>query len=349
MNNVKDPGLFAAIKKFLTVYMSQIRSKSDNTVSSYRYTLNLFITFLQETKELPLSRIATLDFNQENILLFMNWLATRRGNEVTTVNLRLSNMRAFCSYLNKNGLISHSDMIEITEIQKLSDSRKREVSFLSVEDVNLILEQPNTSKKNGVRDKFFIALLYDSGCRDQEILDLKVKDVAAGRNDETELRIIGKGKKYRVTPISKGVVKLFHDYCGIYHPHKGESLDRHLFYTVRTGIASKMSSDNAQRFLRTYEDSARHTNPNLLHLHPHLFRHTRAMHLYMAWVPLPLVSEWLGHSHMETTQIYAQASIEMKRKAAEKLAESKGSVFGGDVTFKYANDDEALKRLCGLG
>lgn len=72
------------------------------------------------------------------------------------------------------------------------------------------------------------------------------------------------------------------------------------------------------------------------------------MHLYMAGVPLPLVSEWLGHTNLETTLIYAQATIEMKRKASEKLAENENSFFKNDVTFKYADDDEILKKLSGL-
>jgi integrase len=77
-----------------------------------------------------------------------------------------------------------------------------------------------------------------------------------------------------------------------------------------------MSSDNVQRFLKAYRESARETELGLVHLYPHLFRHTRAMHLYMAGVPLPLVAEWLGHSNMETTQIYYGKQNIMERKPA---------------------------------
>lgn len=348
MKKIKDPGLFACIKKFLTVYLPQVRNRSSNTSETYRFSINLYLLFLHEQKGKTLYEASISDFNQKNILLFMEWLQDVRHNEVSTVNQRLSNLRAFCSYLHKNGRVSHSDMAEISEIRKLADLRRQEVPFLPVEHMRLILQQPDTSRKTGLRDKFFLALLYDSGCRNQEILDLRVKDFVISHSGEAELHIIGKGRKYRVTPISKGVTKLFYDYCHIYHPRMTEAYENHLFYTVRNGVICPMSTDNVQRFLRGYEGSVRKMEPGLLHLHPHLFRHTRAMHLYMAGVPLPLIAEWLGHSRMETTQIYAQASIEMKRQASEKLAENDSSILKGDVAFKYADDEELLRKLSGL-
>ena len=72
------------------------------------------------------------------------------------------------------------------------------------------------------------------------------------------------------------------------------------------------------------------------------------MHLYLAGVPLPLVSEWLGHSSMETTQIYARATDEMKRQAQRKLGEKEDSVFKDDITFQYADNEAVLKKVAGL-
>ena len=89
-------------------------------------------------------------------------------------------------------------------------------------------------------------------------------------------------------------------------------------------------------------------NPKLIHLHSHIFRRTRAMHLYQAVMSLPTVSEWLGHSNIETTRFYAKVTEEMKRNALHKLSESADSVFKDDTAFKYADDEDMLKRLCGL-
>lgn len=345
---IKDPELFRLIKEFLTVYLFKIRQKSINTVDSYRYAINLYLACIMESKAKKLKDIEIIDFRQNNILEFMEWLKSSRNNEVTTINQRLSHIRSFCTYLVKNRKMEQVDLNEIIEIAPLHDMRKTEMIYLSIEDVKQVLEQPNISKKTGIRDKFFIALLYDSGCRVQELLDLKLKDLIIKESDESELHVIGKGRKYRVTPVTKDVVRLFKEYYKIFHADFSHSQNEYLFYIVRKGFSLQMSADNVQRFLGVYEKSAKKINPRLNHLHPHLFRHSRAMHLYIAGVPLPLVAEWLGHSNPETTQIYAQATIEMKRKAVKKLEDNENSVFKDDITFKYIDDDEIIKKLSGL-
>lgn len=269
---IKDPELFRLIKEFLTCYLPRIRQKSANTVDSYRYALNIYLTYILESKSKKLKDVGTADFCQNDILEFMEWLKSARKNEVTTINQRLSHIRSFCAYLTKNKKMEQADLNEITEISRLHDTRKNEMVYLSIEDIKLVLEQPDTSKKTGIRDKFFIALLYDSGCRDQEILDLKVKDLIIKELGEAELHVLGKGRKYRVTPITKDVASLFIGYCKTFHSDFSHSQNEYLFYIIRKGISAQMSADNVQRFLRVYEKFAKETNPKLYHLHPHLFR-----------------------------------------------------------------------------
>ncbi|CCQ95089.1 hypothetical protein CULT_2290004 [[Clostridium] ultunense Esp] len=228
MNKIKDPQLFKSIKTFLTVYLPIIRAKSPNTINSYRDTLNLFISFLKDTKDLSLNEITTEYFN---------------------------------------------------------------------------------------------------------------------RDDISNLSVIGKGTKFRTIPLSKEVTAMFKQYVSIFHANKIQ--EDFLFYTTRKGITGKMSPDNVARFLNTYEKDAKVVNPALPHLHPHLFRHARAMHLYKAGMPLPLVSEWLGHSQLETSLIYAYADTEIKRAAADKVINAENSVFTNEK-FIYQDDEETIKKLYGL-
>lgn len=348
MKKFKDPALFAHIKTYLTVYLPFTRRKSMNTVEAARYGLNLYIDYLCAAKGMEINGISTADFNADSINGFLGWIQNKRKNGATSVNQRLSQIRSFCRYLFKNDIMSQSEISRIGDISLLKDERREDFVYLSVRQMKDLLKLPDTGTKKGIRDKFFMALLYDSGARNQELLDLKVRDLSVKGIRNAELHIVGKGTKYRCTPVSVELIPLYQKYMLIYHNETDKAGDEFLFYTVRNGIRTKMSPDNVQRFLKKYEQGMRSESENTPHLHPHLFRRTRAMHLYTAGVPLPLISEWLGHSQIETTQIYARATMEMKREAVQKLGDSPCSVLNNDVTFKYADDAEAMKKLCGL-
>lgn len=100
---IKDPELFRLIKEFLTCYLPRIRQKSANTMDSYRYAVNIYLTYIQESKSKKLKNVETADFCQNDILGFLEWLIkSARKNEVTTINQRLSHIRSFCTYFVKN-------------------------------------------------------------------------------------------------------------------------------------------------------------------------------------------------------------------------------------------------------
>ncbi len=137
--------------------------------------------------------------------------------------------------------------------------------------------------------------------------------------------------------------------------HRNLKTDEYVFYTIKRDpethaeLHTKMSPDTVEHMLLIYEEELKKKFPEQKHLHCQLFRHTRAMHLYaVAGIDLDIVSDWLGHSCIETTQLYyARATLDMKRKAAEKLEKHFDYVVG-DVKFKYENDEETLKKLYGL-
>lgn len=344
MKKIKSPELYKAIKTFLTSYLPEIQKKSPNTVRSYQAAINLYLEFLQESKHMALSDVTQGCFSVAMVLEFTDWLKRSRENVPPTINLRVTHIRKFCKYLSQSGLLTFSDYVEIAEIEKEKDDRAIDFIYLSIPQTKLILKQPDKNTLCGLRDHYYIALLYDSGCRVQELLDLMQKDVVNPKADEWELHVIGKGRKYRVTPLSKEIGELHKQYIA-----KMTYRDASDYLFPARGRCGKepMSQDNVARFLKKYEAMAKAKDPDIPHLHAHLFRRTRAMHLYQAGVPLPLIAEWLGHSQLETTQIYARATVEMKRKASEKLSSGDDLVFKSEQ-FKYASDDEILKILYGL-
>ena len=341
----KDPRLVSLMGEFMRTYLPGVRNRDNDTIDSYRYSINLFVTYLESENKVTVLTMESSDFNQKNIIGFMAWLKSERKNVATTINHRLSDLRGFCKYLYKKNVIPLDEYEAIREICDVDDDRVIDFTWLSTNDVCLILKSTDNNRES-IRDRFLLSLLYESGARINEVLSLKLLDIKATSNGEADIHFYGKGKKHRITPLSNEIWDQFESYCEKYHP--GKSQDDLVFYSFRNGRRNKMSSDNVSRILEGCEKEVRKSNPELIHLHSHLFRRTRAMHLYQAGVPLPIISEWLGHSNIETTRFYAKITEEMKREALHKLSDSDCSVFKDDVAFKYANDEDVIKRLCGL-
>ena len=120
-----------------------------------------------------------------------------------------------------------------------------------------------------------------------------------------------------------------------------------MFYTVLHGTQNRMSHDNAANFIERYGLMASHKCVEMpKHLHPHMLRHTRAMHLYHNGMPLDLLSQYLGHASMETTRIYAYADTEMKRAALEKIDAANPTVKTPIAIWE--DDENMILRLSGL-
>ena len=220
------------------------------------------------------------------------------------------------------------------------------VEYMSEEAVQTILKQPDTSTRQGIRDQFFMVLLYDTAARVQEMLDLKVCDIRPGKTPTATL--LGKGSKVRTVPLMPETMEHFQNYLNVYHEGEGRYSTQPLFYILKHGNRNPMSDDNVRKFLKKYGDLARKICPEVPeNIHPHLWRHSRSMHLYQHGMDLTLLSQWLGHANLETTLIYAYADTEQKRRAIEKSMGRK--VTGGiDIPRFTVSDEDTIKRLYGL-
>lgn len=187
--------------------------------------------------------------------------------------------------------------------------------------------------------------LYDTGARIQEALDIKICDLRIDKTPTVTLH--RKGGKIRVVPLMKDAVEHLKNYIGVFHKDKTWFSPEWLFHVERKGIRSAMCDDTAQLRIQKYAEMARENCLDVLErVHPHLWKHTRAMHLYQHGIYLTLISQWLRHKQVETTLIYAYADTEAKRKAIEN-AMGVGSL--GTKTGNYTvEDEETLKRLYGL-
>jgi site-specific recombinase XerD len=339
---VADRELFQRIRDYLVVYLPKVRTRSESTVKSYRGIINDFLGFLCDTNKTTIAGIKTSMITAELLRCYLEWLSDTRGCAPATRNQRLSCIRSLCAYLAVEDITFMAEYSKMGQLSKVADDADSRFLWLTLDQIRLILSLPDPSSRYGIRDLAYLTLLYDSAVRNGELLDVLIDDVH--RDGYCSIRVTGKGGKTRAVPISDDASEILGCYLERYHPAPIKS--RHLFYTVRCGIESAMSPDNAARIMTKYELLAKESLPDIPHLHPHLFRHSRSMHLYKAGMPLPLLAEWLGHSQMETTLIYAHADTEMKRKAIDAAMGGMDPIV--EPQAPVYNDDEIVKRLYAL-
>ena len=271
-----------------------------------------------------------------------------QGNSLTTRNLRLNCIKAFYSYaadVNKEVIAFE---VAISKIPKATVPKYRKVDYLSVKAVNILLDQPDTQTAKGRRDRFFMLLMYDTGTRLAEIRNMKLCDIIWGR--KVEAKLFGKGSKERSVPITDTVATELQIYLKEFHPNAGKYADDYLFYVEQHGHYFPFSDSIARKIVREYgEDAKKACNEISDTVHPHMLRHSRAMHLYQHGMDLTLVSQWLGHVRLETTLIYAHADTEHKRKAIAAATPANSPLRGRLNAKRFTvSDENTLKQLYGL-
>jgi integrase/recombinase XerD len=339
-----DDRFFKYVRNFLLIYLPRNRCCSENTVKAYRDTLNLLRSFVKGQKGLPFTKITFDMLDHVLIGQFLDWLQTERKCSVSTRNHRLAALKSFFKYAAQEDASLMFAYMELGKVP-VKKARGTTITYMSEKALLTLLRQPDESTHLGIRDRFFMILLYDTGARIQEALDLRLKDLHLSDSVPC-VYLTGKGQKTRAVPLLKKTMQHLNLYMKHFHPETRHNNDDLLFYTVIKGKTGKMSSDNVASFLNRYGASARLDSPEVPErVHPHLFRHTRAMHLYQMGMPLSYIKDFLGHASVNTTDIYASADISMLKVALEK-ANIKGDV--PQEIPAWQDNEELLLQLCGL-
>jgi integrase/recombinase XerD len=342
----QDESFFKYVRGFLTVYLPKNKCCSQNTVKAYRDTINLFRRFMFVEKKLSFTSIDFDRINHEVIYEFLTWLQNTRGCEASTKNHRLAALKSFLHYCALEDPSLMAVYLDIQEVRLQRVLRSR-VEYMSETTLKVLLEQPNATTRCGLRDRFFMILLYDTAARIQEILNLKLKDIHL--NDQTPcIYLTGKGNKTRAVPLMDKTIAHLQEYMKTFHPDGDLKNDQYLFYTLIKGQKGRMSDDNVSCFLKRYAGSAHQLCSEVpLRMHAHLFRHTRAMHLYQAGIPLSYIKDFLGHVSVNTTDIYAFTDTSMMRAALEKIDKGNNGHSSKEVPI-WQDNEELILKLCGL-
>jgi site-specific recombinase XerD len=347
MSKVSDAVLFGLVHDFLKVYLPSQRNSSPHTVKAYRTSLDLLFDFVKQQQGITIGEITFQSLNTKTVIAFLDWLEGERGCSINTRNQRLACIRAFFKYASDMDSTTVIHNIEIRKITKKKLSTPSFVEYMNETAVKALFAQPDIKTSKGLRNQFFMILMYDTAARIQEVLNLRIKDIHLGTTPTA--RLLGKGSKIRTVPLMERTVEHFQNYARIFHPGADVYSDRFIFYVIRSGEMHPMSDDAVLKFMKKYGADAKMQCSDVPdNVHPHLWRHSRAMHLYQSGMDLTLVSQWLGHASLETTLIYAHADTEQKRKAIEKATTAENPL-REEITERFREEDEdIIKRLYGL-
>jgi integrase/recombinase XerD len=299
---------------FLSQYLPGQKNVSPNTIAAYRDTFKLFLTYCENSRGLQPERLSMGRLTKELVLGFLDWLEVERHCSIPTRNHRLAVIHSFVKYIRKE---FPENLYETQKILAIPNKRspKPLVSYLTGDETRVILSQPEGRTKDGFRDLVLLSVLYDTAARVDELINLKVKDIRL--MNPAVITLHGKGSKVRQVPIMSNTKSLLATYLDGRKISSGMAdLENFLFINQKR---QKLSRWGISYIINKYVDQAK-TNTVLtirFPVTPHIFRHSKAMHLLQSGVNLIYIRDFLGHSDCSTTEIYARADSEMKRKAIE--------------------------------
>lgn len=317
------------LSNFLTKEMPVNRNNSPNTISSYASTFKLFLEYMNEVKGIKPNNVNLVDITKDNVIGYLNWLEDKHKIQINSRNIRLAAMRSFVSYLQVE------DVERIFEYQKILSIKKKkcadnEVMWISKEQMKVLLNSPDSNTKQGFKDKVILTVLYDTGARVDELIHMKIVDIHLGKT--SSIKIKGKGNKVRVIPIMGNTAELITKYIKENQLNKRQYEDHAYLFQNRSG--NPYTRAGISYIINKYVDIAniKHNANITINMHPHVFRHSKAVHLLEAGIELIYIRDFLGHSSVKTTEIYAKVCIQNKIEVLEKVYENLSQTSENDWT-----------------
>ena len=314
MRSTAPNALARAVHGFFGPYLMEQRGLSRHTVLSYRDTLALLLRFIAQTRR---TDPATLDLDAltaDVVLAFLNHLESDRHNKTSSRNVRLAAIHAFARYVS----IQFPERLQqVQQIVGIPFKRAgtRPIEYFEYDEIRAILDSVDRATPTGRRDYALLALMFNSGARVQEIVDIGACDLQL--QSPPQIKLVGKGRKTRICPLWPQTAKVL----------KAFVAERALDSRSNAAVFCNQRGERLTRFgirylLGKYCRIASGKSPSLTRkrLHPHSVRHSTAVFLLKSGVDLPSISHWMGHASVTTTGRYAKVDLEMKRKALARAA-----------------------------
>ena len=343
MKKYQPTQLGRAVVRFFQEYLPTLRGMSRHTIQSYRDCMIMFLEFAAKDCRRPIESLELSDITADRIGRFLAFLEAVRGNSITTRNARLAAMHTFARYLVADHPEQLAALQQVLGIPFKRGARETPIDYLEKTEIEAVLASIDRKTPAGRRDYAMFSLMFNTGARVQEIIDLRVRDLRL--EPPCQARFAGKGNKVRLCPIWPRIARLLKELTEVQRCGADDSADRHVFLNAR-GVA--MTRFGVRYLLQQHIAAGANAAPTLLgkRIHPHSLRHTTAIHLLKAGVDFATISQWLGHASLNTTMRYARADLDLKRQAlAQVFPEVLAPPKGGAFIFRDDNVTAWLRRL----
>ena len=298
------------LQTYFTDFACTQRALSAHTISSYRDTWRIFLTYLADRRKTSADRIDLPDVTVESVTAFLNYLETQRHNSVSTRNARLSAIRAVLTHALPHQL-EHAGTI--TQILALPPKRHptTTIEYLTAQEADALINAPNRDRWTGRRDHAILVFGIQSGLRTSELRSLTCTSIHLEAS--ANVTCTGKGRKHRSTPLTPTTVAVMKAYLQERTTRPGDAL-----FCGPAGM--HLSPDALEHRLRLHVATAAQSCPSLAtkHVTMHTLRHTAAMNLLQHGVDITVIALWLGHQHTHTTDAYLHADMTIKEAAIDR-------------------------------
>lgn len=331
------------VVRFFQEYLPSMRGMSPHTLRSYRDALVLLLRFVAHDAHRAIEALEIPDLSAERITRFLHFLETERHNGIATRNARLAAIHTFARFLAAERPEHLGILQRILGIPFKRGAKEAAIEYLESGEVQALLNSIDRSSLLGQRDYTLFALMFNTGARVQEILNLRPRDLRL--DPPCQVRLRGKGLKVRVCPIWPGTAQLLRELMERLRLTDPEQRDAPLFIN-RQG--TPLTRFGVRYLLRKYLASSCASVSTIQgkRLHPHSLRHTTAVHLLKAGVDFATISQWLGHATLNTTMRYARADIDLKRQAlAQVFPDVLAPPRTQDISPESGNLESWLRRL----
>jgi site-specific recombinase XerD len=307
-----SPCLANPLKRFFSHYLPVQRGLATNSVLAYRDTLRLLLCYAADTWKKSVDELRVEDLDQALVLAFLDHLETDRGCSCRTRNARLAAIRTFFAFLAREDPtgLPHCQIIRAIPLKRTA---YKTMAYLEEPETQAVLNAVDGTARTGLRDQVLLLVLYNTGARVSEIVNLKTTDLRL--DDAPQVTLLGKGRKHRSCPLWPETAQALRVYLQQRVPHE-PGLEQ-LFLNAN-GLA--LTRFGVRYILRKYATKAQYACSSLTgkRVSPHTIRHTTAMHLLRSGNDLNMVSYWLGHANINTTHVYVEIDMEMKRQMLQK-------------------------------